>query len=112
MSLSIDEIRKKKLAEMQAQAGMQQDMQQQETFNQLAQLEAELKVLMPKILTSKALERLSIIKSTKQDFAMQVQLYLVSLQRQGHIKEPMSDEKFKELLDNLVQKPKWNIKRR
>ncbi|MCK5290080.1 MAG: DNA-binding protein [Candidatus Aenigmarchaeota archaeon] len=112
MSQSLDEIRKKRMAELQAQAASQNFSAQQETANQMAQLEAELRTLMPKLLDAKAMERLSMIKSTKPDFAIQVQLYLVSAYRQGQIKNPIDDDMFRQILDSIVQKPKWNIRRK
>ena len=80
--------------------------------NQMAQLEAELKSVMPKILDPVAMERLSMIKATKPDFAMQVQIYLASLYQQGTIRQPLNDEIFHKILGDLVKKPQWNIKRK
>ncbi|NOQ37945.1 hypothetical protein GQ472_03570 [archaeon] len=108
MSMSLDEIRKRRMAELQAQDASNY----QDTSAQLAQLESELKTLMPRILDAKAMERLLMIKATKPDFAMQVQLYLVSIYRQGQIREPLNDDMFRHILDSLVKKPEWNIKRK
>lgn len=112
MSQSLDGIRKKRMAELQAQTASQDFSAQQETANQMAQLEAELRTLMPKLLDAKAMERLLMIKSTKPDFAIQVQLYLVSAYRQGQIKNPIDDDMFRHILNSIVQKPEWNIRRK
>jgi len=79
---------------------------------QMSQLESELARTMPNILDPDAMERLNMIKSTKPEFAMQVQVYLVSIYRQGKIHQPLDDISFKQILDNLVKKPDWNIRRK
>ncbi|MCK4808934.1 MAG: hypothetical protein KAJ20_02885 [Candidatus Aenigmarchaeota archaeon] len=108
MSMSLDEIKKRRMAELQAQDASNY----QDASAQMAQLEAELKTIIPKLLDAKAMERLLMIKATKPDFAMQVQLYLVSVYRQGRIREPLNDDMFRNILDSLVKKPEWNIKRK
>ncbi|MEA3229898.1 MAG: DNA-binding protein [archaeon] len=112
MPLSPDEIRKKRMAELQNSAAMNNLPHEQESIDQLEQIRAELKQIMPSILDAKAIARLSIISSTKPDFAIQVQLYLLSLYRQGQIPKPIDDHRFKQVLDNIVKKPQWNIRRK
>ncbi len=112
MSLSLEEIRKKRMQEMQrnnVQDGMAQYQRQEQQMEQIRQ---ELKSIMPQILDAAARERLSVIISTKPDFAMQVQLYLVSMYRQGQLTRPMNDNQFKAILDSMVKKPSWNIRRK
>ena len=81
-------------------------------YAQQAQLEAELRQVMPNILDPEAMERLSIIRSTKPDFAMQVQIYLVSIYKQGGIRQPLDDIAFKQILGGIVKKQDWNIIRK
>ncbi|NOQ55686.1 MAG: hypothetical protein GQ477_02655 [Nanohaloarchaea archaeon] len=112
MSLSLEEIRKRRMAEISQQDQAQQYAQGYGENAQAAQLEAELKQIMPKILGPEAMERLNMIKSTKPDFAMQMQIYLVSIYRQGGIRQPLDDVSFKQILDGFVRKPDWNIRRK
>ncbi len=110
MSLSLEEIKKRRMTELTQQQNQAQNFAPgQDPYAQQSQLEAELKAVMPNILGPDALERLSIIRSTKPDFAMQVQVYLVSIYRQGGIRQPLDDIAFKQILGGIVKKPDWNI---
>lgn len=85
---------------------MQQNLPQQ---NEFEQMDAELKKIMIQLLTPEAMSRMAMIKSTRPDFAMQVQVYILQQYQAGMIRGQVTDEMLKNILDKIVQKPKWNI---
>lgn len=76
-----------------------------------AQLEATKKMIMKKILSKGAWERLSRIKLVKPELAAQLELYLVQLFQAGKIKNEISDEQIKMILENLSSKKSFKILR-
>ncbi|MEM3437005.1 MAG: DNA-binding protein [Nitrososphaerales archaeon] len=61
------------------------------------------------LLTSEARQRLSNIKIVKPELADMVEEYVIQLAYSGKIKEPLTDEEFKQLLI-AIQKPKKEFK--
>ncbi len=80
-----------------------------EQLQQLQQLEKLKKVVMKKILTKEALERLGRVRVVKPQLAMQLELYLMQLYQAGQIKTVIDDSKLKMILDSLVKKKKFKI---
>lgn len=80
-----------------------------EQLQQLQQLEKVKKVVMKKILTKEALERLGRVRVVKPQLAMQLELYLMQLYQAGQIKTVIDDSKLKTILDSLVKKKKFKI---
>ena len=107
----LDEIRRRKMMEMQAQAQQQQGMQQQR-----AEMEAQKAAIMRKILSPEARTRLENIRMVRADFAQQVEMQMIQLAQQGQLARaginlPMSDGDFKQILQKLQGKKKdINIK--
>ena len=96
----LEELRRRKLAELQQQA-MQQEVaqQQQETF------EKQKYLIMRKILTQEARQRLENIRMVKPQFAEQIELQLIQLFQSGRLRgaTPLPDEAFKKLLEQISQ---------
>lgn len=82
-----------------------------EQMQQIQQLEKLKKVVMKKILTKEALERLGRVRVVKPQLAMQLELYLMQLYQAGQIKTVIDDSKLKMILNSLVKKKKFKIKR-
>ena len=61
------------------------------------------------LLTSEARQRLNNIKIVKPELANAVEEYLIQLASSGKVKEPLTDEEFKQLLIT-IQKPKRDFK--
>ncbi|MCP8313089.1 MAG: DNA-binding protein [archaeon] len=61
------------------------------------------------LLTSEARRRLTNIKMVKPELANVVEEYIIQLASSGKIKEPLTDEEFKQLL-MVIQKPKKDFK--
>jgi programmed cell death protein 5 len=80
-----------------------------EQIEQLEELEKVKKVVMRKILTKEAIERLGRIKIVKPDLATQLELYLVQLYQAGQIKNVIDDSQLRKILDSLVGGQKFKI---
>jgi programmed cell death protein 5 len=61
------------------------------------------------LLTSEARQRLTNIKIVKPELADMVEEYIIQLASSGKIREPLTDEEFKQLL-MAIQKPKREFK--
>ncbi len=100
----LEALRKKKLAELQAQAESEQAQTEQ-----LAQADAQIKQVLSQILTPEARSRLTTIKMAKPEFASQVELLLIQLAQSGQIKGMIDDVQLKALLAK-IKKPKKDFK--
>ena len=78
-------------------------------LNKLRQFELMKEIILKKILTKEARERLSRVKLVKPELAAQVELYLVQLYQAGHIKTPVTEEQMKTILFNLASKKKYKL---
>ena len=99
----LEEIRRRKLAQLQNQAiDVQQQQEMQEEIN------ARKEALLRKILSPEARSRLTNIKMVRPDFAAQLELQLIQLAQSGQLSRlgqlPLSDENFKTILTRLSGK--------
>ncbi|WP_297508217.1 DNA-binding protein [Thermococcus sp.] len=100
MAEDIEEIRKRKLMELQKKY-LEQQKAQEEAMKREMELEAQLNAIMRRILTPEARERLGRVKLVKPELARQVELVLVQLYQAGQIREPIDDEKLKRILAQI-----------
>ncbi|ASI99615.1 DNA-binding protein [Thermococcus celer] len=100
MAEDIEEIRKRKLMELQKRY-LEQQKAQEEAMKQEMELEAQLDAIMRRILTPEARERLGRVKLVKPELARQVQLVLVQLYQAGQITERIDDAKLKRILAQI-----------
>jgi programmed cell death protein 5 len=100
MAEDIEEIRKRKLMELQKRY-LEQQKAQEEAIRQEMELQAQLDAIMRKILTPEARERLGRVKLVKPELARQVELVLVQLYQAGQIREPIDDDKLKKILAQI-----------
>ncbi|MDD1774450.1 MAG: DNA-binding protein [Methanobacterium sp.] len=110
----IEELRRKRMEELQQQAAMQSQQQQvtdaesQERMRR--ELEAQKKQVLMQILTPEARARLANIRLTKPDFVEQIEMQLIQLAQMGRIQSMITDEQLKVLLKKLSgQKREINI---
>jgi len=110
----IEELRRKRMEELQQQAAMQAQQQQatdvesQERMRR--ELEAQKKQVLMQILTPEARSRLANIRLTKPDFVDQIEMQLIQLAQMGRIQSKITDEQLKVLLKKLAgQKREINI---
>jgi programmed cell death protein 5 len=78
-------------------------------IEQLKKFEELKKVVMNKILSKEAIERLGRVRLVKPELAMQLELYLTQLYQSGQIKTIIDDKKLKQILNSVVKKKDFKI---
>nr|WP_320161523.1 DNA-binding protein [uncultured Methanoregula sp.] len=105
------EIRRRRMAQLQQQAGDQQGMQ--EELERQQRQKSQIQMILMQVLEPDARERLNTIKLTKPEFAGAVEQQLVALAQSGRLKAKITDAQFKELLRQLAPaKRDYSITRR
>jgi len=107
----LDNIRKRKLAELRQQAAQQQISEAQQK-----EFENKKYLLMRKILSQEGRQRLENIRMVKPQFAEQIELELIQLFQSGQLRgaTPLPDNAFKKLLEQISsigKKKEFNIKK-
>jgi programmed cell death protein 5 len=92
----LEELRKRKLLELQRQMAEEQKRAQVQQ-----QLELEKQAILRSILTPEARQRLTNLKMVKPEFTSQLELQLIQLAQQGKLPIPLSDEQLKQILVQL-----------
>ncbi|MGQ9641802.1 MAG: DNA-binding protein [Candidatus Bathycorpusculaceae bacterium] len=92
----LEELRKRKLLELQRQMAEEQKRAQVQQ-----QLELEKQAILRSILTPEARQRLTNLKMVKPEFTSQLELQLIQLAQQGKLPIPLSDEQLKQILIQL-----------
>ena len=111
MDEELEDLRKKKLQELQQQAALQESMEEQE--EQQKQLEEQKKAILRKILTTEARERLGRIKVARPQVAETIENQLIMLAQSGQLKNKINDEQLRMLLSKAIPKKRdIKIKRR
>jgi programmed cell death protein 5 len=107
----LSELRKRRMAQLQQQAGDQQAMQAE--LERQERIKSQMQMVLMSILEPDARERLNTIKVTKPDFAGAVEQQLVQLAQSGRLKNKITDSQLKELLRQLAPKKRdYSITRR
>lgn len=110
MTDDLEEIRRRRLAQLQQQQAVQQQMggadiqaaMQQEQAQ--AEMEAKKQALMRQILTPEARERLTTLRMSRKELVEQLESQLIMLAQSGRLQTMIDDEKLKQLL--LQMQPK------
>ncbi|MBQ3643949.1 MAG: DNA-binding protein [Candidatus Riflebacteria bacterium] len=115
----LDEIRQKRMAELQAQQAAMQNQQQQAAMQaqqqeaQRQQFEAQKKQILGQIMTSEARDRLSNLKLTKPELVEQIELQLIQSAQAGSLRGKVTDDQLKVLLRQIAgQKREIKITRK
>ncbi|SEW15843.1 DNA-binding protein [Natrinema salifodinae] len=95
----LEELRQKKMEQLQDRAESGQGDEAQEAAQQ--QAEAQKNALLRQHLTDDARKRLNTVKMSKPQFGEQVERQVVSLARSGRIQGKIDDDKMKQLLKEL-----------
>ena len=96
----LNELRKRRLAQLQQQAGDQQAVQAE--LERQERIKSQMQMVLMSILEPDARERLNTIKLTKPEFAGAVEQQLVQLAQSGRLKKKITDSQLKELLRQLA----------
>jgi len=80
-----------------------------EQIEQLNKFEQLKKVVMNKILSKEAIERMGRIRLVKPELAMQLELYLMQMYQSGQIKTVIDDKKLRQILDSIVEKKDFKV---
>ncbi|WP_458456899.1 DNA-binding protein [Methanobrevibacter sp.] len=115
----LDEIRQKRMAELQAQQAAMQNQAQQQAMAQAqqqeaqAQFEAQKKQILAQIMTTEARNRLANLKLTKPELVNQIELQLIQSAQAGSLRGKVTDEQLKVLLRQIAgQKREIKITRK
>lgn len=92
----LEELRKRKLLELQRQM-----VEEQKRAQMQQQLEMEKQAILRSILTPEARQRLTNLKMVKPEFTSQLELQLIQLAQQGRLPIPLTDEQLKQILVQL-----------
>ena len=92
----LEQIRRRKMLEMQAEAQKKEQMEQE--------FEAQKEAILRKILTPEARGRLANLKMVRADFVQAIEIQLIQLAQSGQLARagyqiPISDETLKQILD-------------
>ena len=105
----LDEIRQKRMAELQAQQAAAQAQQQEAQ----AQFEAQKKQILGQIMTPEARARLANLKLTKPDLVNNIEVQLIQSAQAGSLRGKVTDEQLKVLLRQIAgQKREIKITRK
>ena len=115
----LDEIRQKRMAELQAQQAAMQNQAQQQAIAQAqqqeaqAQFEAQKKQILAQIMTSEARNRLANLKLTKPELVNNIEIQLIQSAQAGSLRGKVTDDQLKVLLRQIAgQKREIKITRK
>ncbi len=103
----LEELRRRKMLELQAQ--MQEQQRQVELRRQY---EIQKRLAIQQILTPEARSRLANIRAAKPEFAEQLELQLIQLAQSGRLTSKITDSQLREILGRLqARKREFKIRR-
>ncbi|MCL2141581.1 MAG: DNA-binding protein [Methanimicrococcus sp.] len=108
MDNELEEIRRRRLMQMQEQQSQAQMSPEQAAYQQeqaKAEMDARKQELLRKILTPEARERLTTLRMSRPTLVEQLEIQLLSLAQSGRLQNMIDDEQLKQLLAQ-IQPPK------
>ena len=104
MDEDLENLKKKRLQELQQQMSMQGAMDDQQ--DQQKELEDQKKMILRTILTDSARERLGRIKIARPEVVESIENQLITLAQSGKLKNKINDEQLRMLLSRIIPKKK------
>jgi len=80
-----------------------------ENLENMKKVEELKKMILKKVLSKEAVERLGRIRLVKPQLALQLEMYLVQLYQEGRLKKEISDKELKSILSKLTEKRGFKI---
>lgn len=96
----LEEIRRRRMAELQRQIEQQRRLEEEQIEKQ-RRIEIQKQAILRQILDPDARSRLANLKMVRQEFATQVENLLVQMAQSGKITRRITDKEFKALLVKL-----------
>jgi len=78
-------------------------------MEEMKKVEEMKKIVLRKLMTKEAIERMSRLRLVKPDLAAQLELYLVQLYQTGKIGKAITDDQLKIILENLTSRKEFKI---
>lgn len=100
MDDELEEIKKKRLLELQQQQMLSQEAEEGKTRKQ--EFEEQKKAILRRTLTTEARERLGRIKVARPEVVEDIENQLIILAQSGQLKNKINDEQLRELLVKLI----------
>ena len=104
MDEDLENLKKKRLQELQQQMSMQEAMDDQQ--DQHKEFEDQKKMILRAILTDSARERLGRIKIARPEVVESIENQLIMLAQTGKLKNKINDEQLRMLLSRIIPKKK------
>ncbi len=96
----LEELRRRKMAELQGQAGQEEQVQAM----QRAEAESQKQAVLRTILEPEARERLTRVRLARPDVADNLENQLLSLYQAGRVRSKIDDETLRQLLARITPK--------
>ncbi|MGC8562519.1 MAG: DNA-binding protein [Thermoplasmata archaeon] len=107
----LEEIKRKRLADLQNQAAANQAMQDKEEYQRKA-AEKERQDIVKRFVTPEAYERLTNVKLVRPELVENVENQIIMLAQSGRLNRLITDAEVKSLLARLSEKRETKIERR
>jgi len=112
MDEELENLKKKRLQELQQQAALQENLEEQQD-EQRKQFEEQKKTILRSIMTNEARQRLGRIKMARAEVGEALENQLIMLTQSGQLKNKINDEQLRKLLQRIIPKKRdIKIKRR
>ena len=102
MDEELENLRRKKLQELQQQNQFQESHEEQDA--QQKEFEEKKRTILRGILTTQAKERLGRIKVARPEMAGEIENQLIVLSQSGRLKNKINDEQLRMLLSKIIPK--------
>jgi len=107
----LEEIRRKKLLELQKRLQLAQQLEEEAKIQEEKEkIEAIKRMILSRILTPEAKDRLARVRMVKPEIAALVEDYLVGLYQSGQIRGKVTDEILKKLLARIHERTRKDFK--